>query len=71
MLWPLFKRLGRGGLWAVQALVPGDSLRDLWLVACLFGCRVGGGLGIDARGSNDSRVSKDPLRDDAGSLGRP
>jgi hypothetical protein len=26
---------------------------------------------IDARKSNDSRVSKDPLRDDAGSLGRP
>jgi hypothetical protein len=27
--------------------------------------------GISARGSNDSRVSKDPLRDDAGSLRRP
>src|SRR5271156_6729141 len=35
----------QGGLWAVQALVPEDSLSDLSLVACLFGCRIRGGLG--------------------------
>ena len=52
VLWPLFKRRRRGGLWAVQAIVPGNSLGDLSLVA----------WGIGARGSNGSRVSKDPLR---------
>ena len=53
-------RMGRrrGGLCAVRALVPGDSLGYLLLVACLFRCRIRGGLGT-------------PLRDGAGSLGRP
>lgn len=41
-----FKRRPRDGLWAAQALVPGDSLRDLSLVACLLGAGlVRGGLG--------------------------
>src|ERR1700722_12306245 len=39
MLWPLFKLRRRGGLWAVQALVPGDSLGDLSLVAFFLGWR--------------------------------
>jgi hypothetical protein len=41
----------------------------LWLV-CL-GAGLGVAWGIGARGSNDSRVCKDPLRDVADSLGRP
>jgi hypothetical protein len=45
MLWPLFKRRRKGGLWAVQALVPGDSLGDLSLAACLFEYRIKGSLG--------------------------
>jgi len=38
----------------------------LWLVCLGVGARE-----ISARISNDSRVSEDPLRDDAGSLGGP
>jgi hypothetical protein len=40
MLWPLLKRRRRGGLWAVQVLVPGDSLGDLSLMACLSDTRL-------------------------------
>src|SRR5271156_224723 len=65
MLWPLFKRRRREGFWAVQA----SEICRLWLVCLGAGLRVAWGIGT--RGSNDSRVSKDPLRDVAGSLGRP
>jgi hypothetical protein len=66
MLWPLFKRCRRGGLRAVQALVPGIASE-----ICRLGAGLGVAWGIGAQGSNDSRVSKDPLRDVAGSSGRP
>jgi hypothetical protein len=49
-------------------LVPGDSLGNRSLVVCLFRCRTRDGSRIGARKSNDSWVSKDPLRDEAGSL---
>jgi hypothetical protein len=43
-LWPLFKRRRGGGLWAVQALVLGDSLGNLSLVAGLFRYWIRGSL---------------------------
>jgi hypothetical protein len=60
MLWPLLKRRRRGSLWAVQALVPGDSLGDLSLVLLCLGARLGVAWGIGARGQ---RLFKRPLEE--------